>query len=74
MKFNIVADSSCDLKKKDIDCEEVGFVTVPFSLNVGNEVYVDDEDLNPADLLEAMENCEQASGSGCTLRKDTGNF
>lgn len=65
MKFNIVADSSCDLKKKDIDCEEVGFVTVPFSLNVGNEVYVDDEDLNSADLLEAMENCEQASGSAC---------
>lgn len=66
MKFNIVADSSCDLKKKDIaKCEEYGFSTVPFSINVGEEVFVDDEELNTEVLLNAMENYSEASGSAC---------
>ncbi len=65
MKFNIVADSSCDLKKKDVECEATGFSAVPFSINVGDEVFVDDEDLDTAALLTAMENCNEASGSAC---------
>ena len=46
MKWNIVADSSCDLMSKDISCDEVGFSTIPFVLNIGGKEFIDDENLN----------------------------
>ena len=65
MKWNIVADSSCDLMKKDVDCEEVGFSTVSFILRVGNCDYIDDEQLNVLKMLDDMEKCPTASFSAC---------
>lgn len=65
MKWNIVADSSCDLMKKDVDCEEVGFSTVNFTLRVGNRDYIDDEQLDVLKMLDDMEACPTASSSAC---------
>jgi DegV family protein with EDD domain len=65
MKWNIVADSACDLMKKDVDCEEVGFSTVNFTLRVGDRVYVDDEQLDILKMLDDMEACPTASFSAC---------
>lgn len=65
MLWNIVADSSCDLKKADIACSEVGFDTVPFTFKIGDCEYIDDESLDKMALMEAMENCATASNSGC---------
>lgn len=65
MKWNIVADSSCDLRKADIACEETDFATVPFILNIDGKDYVDTEDMNIPEMLAAMEYSEQASRSAC---------
>jgi len=65
MKWNIVADSSCDLMIKDVDCEEVGFSTVNFTLRVGNRDYIDDEQLDVLKMLDDMESCPTASSSAC---------
>lgn len=65
MRWNIVADSSCDLMKNDVDCEEVGFATVNFTLRVGNRDYIDDEQLNILKMLDDMEACPTASSSAC---------
>lgn len=65
MKWNIVADSACDLMKKDADCEEVGFSTVNFTLRVGNRDYIDDEQLDILKMLDDMEACPTASSSAC---------
>ena len=55
MKWNIVADSSCDLMKKDVDCEEVGFSIVNFTLRVGDREYIDDEQLDVLQMLDDIE-------------------
>ncbi|MEA4822627.1 MAG: DegV family protein [Clostridiaceae bacterium] len=65
MKWNIVADSSCDLMKKDVDCEEVGFSTVEFVLSVGKLDYIDDEQLDVLKMLDDMEALPTASSSAC---------
>jgi DegV family protein with EDD domain len=65
MKWNIVADSSCDLMKNDVGCEEVGFSTVNFVLRVGNHDYIDDEQLDVLKMLDDMEACPTASSSAC---------
>lgn len=66
MKWNIVADSSCDLKTKDVKCEgDMVFSTVPFTINVGDKLFVDDEELDTEKLVFEMENCAKASGSAC---------
>ena len=65
MKWNIVADSSCDLMKKDVDCEEVGFSIVNFTLRVGDREYIDDEQLDVLQMLDDMEACPTASFSAC---------
>ncbi|MBQ2816000.1 MAG: DegV family protein [Clostridia bacterium] len=65
MKWKIISDSSCDLMKKDVACEEVDFTTIPFILNIGNEEYIDTEDLDTDKMISAMENCSTACGSAC---------
>ena len=65
MKWKIISDSCCDLIKKDVACDEVDFTTIPFILNIGNEEYIDDENLDVDKMISAMENCATACGSAC---------
>lgn len=65
MKWNIVADSSCDLKTADVASPETGFVTVPFILNIGGVDFIDDENLNTLQMIEAMENAPEIGKSAC---------
>ncbi len=65
MKWNIVADSSCDLKSTDITCPETGFSTVPFVFSIDGNDYTDSEDMDIETLLAAMESSEHASRSAC---------
>ena len=55
MKWSIVADTSCDLFRHDIANDQVDFVTIPFSIHIGEDVYIDDESLDPAVLVDQME-------------------
>lgn len=65
MKWNIVTDSSCDLFPAVLQNGEVQISSVPFIISVGNRDFVDDETLNTAEMLDAMERCQQASHTSC---------
>lgn len=65
MKFKIVADSSCDLTKDYIIDEEVGFEVVPLSINIGEDSFLDNEELNIKDMLNKMKVCNTAAKTSC---------
>lgn len=65
MDWQIVTDSSCDIVPAPSADGLVRHVSVPFVLSVGDQDFVDDETLNTANLINAMESCKQASRSSC---------
>ena len=65
MKWNIVTDSSCDLFPTSLQNGEIQISSVPFIISVGNRDFVDDETLDTAELLDAMEHCAQSSHTSC---------
>lgn len=54
MKWNIVADSSCDIYELEGLCEEANFSTIPFQINIGDKVYTDDENLDISEMMSEM--------------------
>lgn len=65
MKWNIVTDSSCDLFPAVLQGGKVQISSVPFVISVGDRDFVDDETLDTAEMLEAMEHYERASHTSC---------
>lgn len=65
MKFKIVADSSCDLVNDYIVDEEVGFEVVPLSINIDENSYLDNRDLNIKDMLAKMKASSKAAKTSC---------
>lgn len=65
MKWNIVADTSIDLFELEQSYENINFSTVPFSLTVGDKIFVDDESLDKEELIREMSACKEASTSAC---------
>lgn len=65
MKWNIVSDSSCDLTNMPERIPEEDYSSVPFVISVGGTDYLDDENLDTAHLIEAMDNCPEASHTSC---------
>lgn len=64
-EWNIVADSSCDLKEMETQEDEIEFSTVPFVLQVGEREFVDDESLEPQELIDALAASKEAARSSC---------
>ena len=54
MKWNIIADSSCDLKELETHNPNINFEKVPFVFHFGNKEFVDDEKLSLDQLLDEM--------------------
>ena len=65
MTWNIVSDSSCDLRMSAFESDLVGFETVPLRLQVGAREFLDNDDLVVPDLLDAMAAEKSASSSAC---------
>ncbi len=65
MKWNIITDSSCDLLPKSLPEKELQISSVPFTISVGNRDFVDDERLDTAAMLEAMEKYPKACSTAC---------
>lgn len=65
MKWNIVADSSCDLFPTSYQDGEVELSSVPFIITVGDHDFVDTEDLDIMSMVEAMEQEKSASYTAC---------
>lgn len=65
MTWNIVSDSSCDLRMRDFVGEQVHFETVPLRLVVGDREFIDNDELEVPELLAAMAAEKTASSTAC---------
>ncbi|WP_298019096.1 DegV family protein [uncultured Dysosmobacter sp.] len=65
MTWNIVSDSSCDLRMSDFESARVRFETVPLRLQVGDLEFLDNDDLEIPELLTAMAAEKSASSTAC---------
>ena len=65
MTWNIVSDSSCDLRMAGFESDRVRFETVPLRLQVGEKEFVDNDELEVPELLAAMAAEKTASSTAC---------
>lgn len=65
MKWNIVADSSCDLREFAADDERIAFSTVPFVIRAGDAEFIDDEHLNVSEMVDALAKIPEAGRTAC---------
>jgi len=65
MTWNIVSDSSCDLRMSSFQSERVRFETVPLRIQVGEREFMDNDDLVIPELLDAMSVEKSASSTAC---------
>lgn len=63
MEYKIISDSGCDLTpelKKELAIE-----TVPFSMTLGNTIYIDDENLDVENFMAEMHRHKELPRSSC---------
>lgn len=65
MDWNIVADSSCDLKQFAGEDEHVSFSTVPFVIRAGDREFIDDEQLDVEEMVDALSLIKEAGRTSC---------
>ncbi|MBQ6938038.1 MAG: DegV family protein [Clostridia bacterium] len=65
MKWNIIADSSCDLFKPETLTDNINYLSVPFFINIEAKEYMDDEKLDTSELVTAMKESKKASSTAC---------
>ena len=68
MSVKIVADSSCDLNE-DLN-REFSVTLIPFTLNVGDNIYRDDESLDVKRMLKEMAECPTIPKTACPSPND----
>lgn len=65
MKWNIVADSSCDLKQFAPDDERIAYSSVPFIIRAEDKEFIDDETLNTEELISTLAGIREAGRTAC---------
>lgn len=66
MIWNIVSDSSCDLRATAFgDDDSVHFATVPLRIQVGDREFMDDDTLEVPEMLAAMASEKAAASTAC---------
>ena len=63
MKYKIVADSSCDLNSELQD--ELNISLVPFKIDVEDNTFIDDENLDTMELINAMKASQNPIRTSC---------
>lgn len=64
-KWKIVADSGCDYRQLKNLAPDTEFISVPLTIQVGDQAFVDDANLDIDHMMEAMEASKSAAGSAC---------
>ena len=64
INLKILGDSACDLTK-EMEAELNAERAVPFFIDIGDETFVDDENLSMPDLMSKMKACVGKMGSAC---------
>lgn len=70
MIWNIVSDSSCDLRSSDFQSDRIRFELVPMRIQVGGQEFLDDEHLSIRELLTAMSKEKNAASTACPAPGD----
>ena len=65
MSWKIVADSGCDLKKIDHLAAGTEFERVPLTIQIGSEVFKDDDGLDIEDMMAKMYATPSSASSSC---------
>ena len=65
MKYTIVTDSCCNLFAKDLDSSKIAFHVAPIILTVGDQEFIDDENLDTKNFIAKMKACKTHAKSAC---------
>lgn len=65
MSWAIITDSSCNLRSWTPIAPDTTFTSVPLTIHVGGEEFVDDENLDVADLNRRVAEESEATSSSC---------
>lgn len=64
-KWKIVADSGCDYRQLNHLAPDTEFISVPLTIQVGEQAFVDDVNLDIDQMMEVMTASSLAAGSAC---------
>lgn len=64
-KWKIVVDSGCDYRQLKNLAPDTEFISVPLTIQVGDQAFVDDASLDIDHMMEVMEVSKDAAGSAC---------
>ncbi|HFI0344415.1 TPA: DegV family protein [Streptococcus suis] len=64
-KWKIVVDSGCDYRQLKNLAPDTEFISVPLTIQVGDQAFVDDANLDIDHMMEVMEASKLATGSAC---------
>ena len=70
MTWKIVADSGCDYRTIENLAVDILFESVPLTIQVGDEIFIDNAQLNIDDMMEKMYATSSASKSACPSPDD----
>jgi len=70
MTWKIVADSGCDYRQLENPAFDTEFVSVPLTIQVADQVFVDDANLDIDKMMETMYATSEASKSACPSPDD----
>lgn len=63
MKWLIVSDSGCNIL--NFESNSLTFKSIPLTIMVDNKEYIDDENINPTELMDAVYNYDGKTSSAC---------
>ena len=63
--WHLVSDSSCDFYELEGTEGKMDFATIPFSIRIGGKDYIDDENMNVGEMLEANETHSEMAQTAC---------
>lgn len=70
MTWKIVADSGCDYRTIENLAVDTLFESVPLTIQVGDEIFIDNDQLNIDEMMEKMYATSSASKSACPSPDD----
>ena len=70
MTWKIVADSGCDYRQLENPAIDTEFISVPLKIQVADQVFIDDANLDIDQMMETMYATSEASKSACPSPDD----
>lgn len=70
MTWKIIADSGCDYRTYESAAPDTSFVSVPLTIQIGETIYTDDDNLDTDKMMEDMYATTTASKSACPSPDD----